>query len=112
MRILVAEDEAALRELLAEVLGDAGHDVGFAATYGAARGLLDAQRWDLMLADLAMPGGDGLSLAGAARARGMRVVLCTGFPEPEAGLAGRGIGYLQKPFSLTELLAKIAAAPV
>jgi DNA-binding response OmpR family regulator len=108
MRILIADDEAAICDLLADLLGGVGHAVAVAHTYQAARLLLDAEDWDVMLADMVMPGGDGLALVKAARARGMRAVLCTGYPEPDAKLAERGIGYLQKPFSLEALLTKIA----
>lgn len=107
MRILVAEDELAIREVLAELLDAAGHDVTFAETFPDAEHLLGSGSWDLMLADLELPGGDGLGLAVAARARGMRAIVCTGHPEPVDTLADQGIGYLQKPFTLGALLALI-----
>jgi len=107
MRILIAEDEPAIREVLAELLDAAGHDVTFAETFPDAELLLGAGAWDLMLADLALPGGDGLRLAIAARARGMRAILCTGHPRPADALAEHGIDYLQKPFALADLLAML-----
>lgn len=109
MRILVAEDEADICEILAELLGGAGHEVAFANTFPIAERMLDSEAWDIMVTDRGMPGGDGMALAEAASARGMKAVLCTGYAQSVEELRQRGIGYLQKPFSLDALLAKIEA---
>ncbi len=107
MRILIAEDDPAITDLLVEFLGGAGHQIAVAGSIAAAFRLLDSQPWDVVLADLLLPGGDGLTLAEAARARGLPVLLCTGQPRPAA--AASGIGYLQKPYSLGDLLATLTA---
>ncbi len=104
MRVLVVEDEEVIRQVLAELLADTGHEVVFGSTYPEAAALLDAGHWDMLLVDKMLPGGDGVALAEAARTRGLRVVVCSGVPLPAVSLAARGIGVLQKPFKLAELL--------
>jgi two-component system nitrogen regulation response regulator NtrX len=51
MRILVADDDATLRELLTELLTDEGHDATAVATPGASLNLAQEQSWDLFLID-------------------------------------------------------------
>lgn len=58
-RILVADDEAALRKALRVTLEDEGYDVFEAANGGAALNALRAQRADLIICDMFMPGMDG-----------------------------------------------------
>jgi DNA-binding response OmpR family regulator len=110
MRILIAEDEADIRDVLRAMLVEAGHQVSLAGTFNSAARLLDMAEYDLMLTDMVMPGGNGIALAHAARARGMAAVLCTGHPDEGNALEHAGIDYLQKPFSMKALLTKIENA--
>ncbi len=66
--ILVVDDQAAVRELLVNLLNAAGHDVATAADGRAALDACAAQPYDLIFMDLNMPGMDGLSAAQALRA--------------------------------------------
>ena len=112
-RILLAEDDEAMRQFLAAALSRAGHDV---ASYADGRSALGAfapgrpDRYDLLIADIVMPGLDGIELAKQARASqpGLRVMFITGFAA--VALAGRpepvpGAAVLSKPFHLRELVS-------
>jgi DNA-binding response OmpR family regulator len=109
MRVLIAEDEADIRDLLRVAFIDAGHDAVFASTYSEAEQHLRTAVWDVMVTDMVLPDGNGLDLARAARARGMPALLCTGHPEEAEALQAHGIEYMQKPFSLFALLGRVEA---
>ncbi len=112
MRVLLVEDDPAVRETLSDVLVEAGHTVGAVGTFAEAVAALERDPWDVLLADLVLPGGSGLDLAARARARGVGVVLCSGHPAHIAQLHGHNIIHLTKPFSTTALeVALDAAAP-
>ena len=114
-RILVAEDEAALRGLILRALTAAGHDAVATADGGEALDALirDHGRFDLLLADIKMPVMDGIALALAA-ARDypeLAILLMTGFAdqrERACGLEALIKGVLTKPFSVPDLLRAIA----
>jgi CheY-like chemotaxis protein len=106
-RVLVVEDEAMIRFVMADEFEHAGCQVREAADgYEAIAALETDERFDLMVTDIRMPGFDGWTLA--ERARAMRphlpVLYVTGFshidPRPVPG--GE---MLLKPFSPTQLLA-------
>jgi CheY-like chemotaxis protein/anti-sigma regulatory factor (Ser/Thr protein kinase) len=108
-RVLIAEDEPALRGLLARVLADAGYEVAAAEDGTKALEDLDRDPFDLLLADVWMPGLTGLELLERVRASGrpLRVVLMTGDSTPETVLAsirGQACSYIRKPFTPPELL--------
>lgn len=112
MKILIAEDDDALRRLAERTLRRAGHEVASARDGAQAAGLL-GEAWDLLLTDLSMPGGiDGLELARRARAGGpVDVILMTGHPDIDSAVgAVRGgvYDYLIKPFGPDALLASAA----
>ena len=67
-KILIVDDEAHVRFTLAEVLGDAGHQV-IAASSGAEALALADDELDAVISDLSMPGMDGLALLAALRQR-------------------------------------------
>ena len=115
-RILVVDDDEAVRENLAECLEAEGHDVataadGFAALERLSRDPLP----EVVLLDLSMPGLDGHGLASAIRAlprcRALRLVLITGHTGLAPGATAAVDGVLHKPFSVDELLAVLHAAP-
>ena len=112
MKILIAEDDDALRRLAERVLRRAGHEVASTRDGAQAAGLL-GEAWDLLFTDLSMPGGiDGLELAHRARAGGpVDVILMTGHPDIDSAVgAVRGgvYDYLIKPFGPDALLAAAA----
>ena len=77
MRILVVDDERAIRFSLAELLESDGHEVREAEHAPAALAALDEAPADLVLSDLTMPAMDGLALLEEVRADGVTVVLTT-----------------------------------
>jgi CheY-like chemotaxis protein len=116
-RILIAEDEAGLRELVRRALTDAGHSVEVAADGAEALDRIIAERgaFDLLLTDIKMPVMDGIALA-LAVARDypeLIVLLMTGYAdqrERAQGLDALIQGMVAKPFTLAEIQSEVADA--
>ena len=113
-RVLVIEDDAAIREGIVDALTGRGYEVSQAAT--GLDGLEKATRadCDLVLLDLVLPGIDGLDIL--RRVREVRpalpVIILTARGSESDRVAGLGLGsddYVVKPFSVKELLARIEA---
>jgi two-component system cell cycle response regulator CpdR len=114
-RILLAEDDSSMREFLVRALARAGHAVTPAEDGKAALAELDgpeADRFDLLIADIVMPGLDGIELArrACATSKRLRVIFITGFAA--VTLAGGrlkppGARMLSKPFHLRELVDQV-----
>jgi len=116
-RILIAEDEEALRGYVARALTEAGHDVSVAADGAEALDLLGRAdgAFDLLLADLKMPVMDGIALALAAVRDypELVIVLMTGYADQRErahGLEALIHDVIAKPFTLAELRAAVASA--
>ena len=111
--ILLTEDEADIRDPLAQYLGKNGMRVSKAKNAAEAREILAVHTIDLALLDIMMPGEDGLSLAGYIRATtAIPVIMVTAKAEEMDRIVGLEIGtddYVTKPFSPRELLARIKA---
>lgn len=112
--ILVAEDQADIRDLLVLNLRNAGYQVSAVADGAAALAEQTAQPRDLLLLDLMMPGLDGLEVCKALRARGdaAPILMLTAKSTELDRVLGLELGaddYLTKPFSLAELLARVKA---
>jgi signal transduction histidine kinase len=112
-RILVVEDEAAVREMLVDVLQGQGHQVVAHADGASALAHLDCPAFDLALVDLSMPGMSGWDVAKGLRAAQPQVpiALVTGWGDQiDVGDArGRGIDYLMaKPFNLDDMSRLVA----
>lgn len=109
--LLLVDDEASLREPLAEYLVRQGFDVQQAVSAAAARSLLRETVPDLVLLDVMMPGEDGLSLCRhLVEARELPVILLTAKGEATDRIIGLEIGaddYVTKPFEPRELVARI-----
>ena len=109
--LLLVDDEATLREPLAEYLTGQGFVVREADSAAAARSALADYAPDLALVDIMMPGEDGLSLCRhLVEARGMPVILLTAKGEAMDRIVGLEIGaddYVAKPFEPRELVARI-----
>ena len=108
--VLIVEDEADIRELLAEYFRARGYDVIGAADGRAALVAIerDAERISLVVTDLQLPGVDGLGVLKAARAAnpGIYVVIVTGFASLDSAIQAVRLGaydYLTKPFSLGQI---------
>ncbi len=110
-RILVVDDEAGIRELLAEYFATQGFAVEAAADAAAARACLASFLPDLVLLDINMPGENGLSLARWLRETGdVGIVMLTAADATVDRIVGLEVGaddYVAKPFDLRELLARV-----
>ncbi len=115
-RILIVEDEPAIRELVSVNLRHAGYIVSEADTAEAARIQIDNRLPDLVLLDWMLPGQSGIDFAKRMRAdprtRALPVVLLTARAQEGDKLQGFDVGaddYITKPFSPRELLARVRA---
>lgn len=112
-RILVVDDDAALRELVADYLGASGFQVEGVGDGAAFRASLARQAADLVVLDLMLPGEDGLSLLKWLRAAGgPPVIIVSARGEEVDRVVGLELGaddYLAKPFGPRELLARVRA---
>jgi len=102
--VLLAEDEALLREVLEEMLQELGYPV--TAVAGPREALAWSDRLDqfaLLVTDISMPGMDGRDLAAQLRTRrpGLKVLFVSG--HASAGDTGPGTGFLSKPFTQSDL---------
>jgi PAS domain S-box-containing protein len=112
--ILLVEDEPLVREITARALRKAGYRV--LAASGSAEALaatdVNAERIDLLVSDVVMPGMNGPELAGrlVARHPTLNVLFVSGYA-PEAmdrdGVLRAGVEFLQKPFRMSALLARV-----
>mgnify|MGYP000718079796 CR=1 FL=1 len=111
-RILAVDDERAILDALARVLGRDGHEVVKAADPTAVPGT-DLSRFDLVLCDVMMPGLDGFELVRQIRPDfdGPIIFLTASDEEVNVirGLDSGGDDYITKPFKLGELLSRIRA---
>ncbi|MEN9683150.1 MAG: hypothetical protein RLZZ427_901 [Pseudomonadota bacterium] len=111
IRILLVDDEQALRQPLAEYLSRQGFVVTQAASAAQARSLLRDETPDLVLLDIMMPGEDGLSLCRhLSETRAIPTIMLTAKGEAMDRIVGLEIGaddYVVKPFEPRELVARI-----
>ncbi|MCH5284946.1 MAG: response regulator transcription factor [Akkermansiaceae bacterium] len=112
--ILIAEDDASIRTGLADVLSAHGYGVLVAADGAEALALLMTQEVDLALLDVNMPHINGFKLLSlmAKECPGVPSIILTAHGEEKdrvRGLVGGADDYVVKPFSMAELLARIAA---
>jgi two-component system phosphate regulon response regulator PhoB len=115
-KILIVEDEPAIRELVALSLRHAGFEPLLAADAGQARRQIDAALPDLVLLDWMLPDQSGVDLArrlrGDARTRALPIILLTARSAEGDKLHGFDAGaddYVTKPFSPRELVARVRA---
>jgi excisionase family DNA binding protein len=116
LRVLVVDDEASIRELLAKTLALENYDVDTAPDAATAlERLREDGRFDLMIADLKMPGMDGLSLIRQVKRlrSDLPVIIITGFSTESSAIDAVNLGvagYLTKPFRVPQVLAAAAKA--
>ena len=111
-RILLAEDDDSIRIFLARALRRAGHDVCAMGDGDSALTWASDHRFDLLLADVVMPGIDGIELARRASDMypNLRVIFITGFAAValnEQDVLPREATVLAKPFHLSQLVGEI-----
>ena len=115
MKVLVVDDERAVRDSLRRALELEGYDVELAADGADALHRLEANgQPDAVILDVLMPGVDGLEVCRRIRGKGngVPVLMLTARTEVESRVAGLDAGaddYLPKPFALEELLARLRA---
>ena len=109
-KILIAEDEAAIANLVRTVLTDAGYRCVWAPDGIQAADLLEQEPFDLALLDIMLPGADGYELLDYCKTLDVPVIFLTALGEVEDRVRGLRRGaedYLPKPFALSELLARV-----
>jgi len=114
-RILVVDDEASIRDLLSKTLALAEYDVDTAPDGRSALERLRLYPYDLLIADLKMPGMDGLSVIREAKRlkSDLPVIIITGYSTETAAIEAVNLGvsgYLTKPFRVPQVLAAAAKA--
>ncbi len=111
IRILLAEDEDAMRTYLARALENAGYSVAAVDRGTAAVPLLEAERFDLLLSDIVMPEMDGIELAQrcAEISPETKVMFITGFAAVtlKASREAPQAKVLSKPFHLKDLVLEV-----
>jgi two-component system, cell cycle response regulator CpdR len=109
--ILVVDDDASVRRFVRAALENAGYQVGEAAASEEALRLFESNYYDLLIADIVMPGVNGLQLAAGAHhlSPGLRVIFMSGFTaQYEEELSGSVC--LSKPFTVAALLGAVESA--
>lgn len=113
IRILVVDDDSALRSLLGEYLSGEGFNVAGAQDGVAMDAWLAEHDPDLVILDLMLPGDDGLTLARRLRARtDVPIIMLSARGDEIDRIVGLEVGaddYMPKPFNPRELLARIRA---
>ena len=111
IRILLAEDDDAMRQYLARALERVGYHVTAVDRGTAAVPLLERERFDLLLTDIVMPEMDGIELAQRAAeiSPDVRVMFITGFAAValKAGRRTPEAKVLSKPFHLKDLVMEV-----
>jgi two-component system response regulator MprA len=112
--VLIVDDDAGVRRMLARSLEAEGYAVSVAADGGGALVEIERSAPDLILLDVTMPGIDGLGVARRLRSKGdaVPILLLTArdaLPDRVAGLDAGADDYLVKPFATDELLARVRA---
>lgn len=114
MRLLIVEDDPALGQILVRGLAEEGHAVDLEPTCAGARHAASVSPYDLVVLDLGLPDGDGVSLCRDLRADGtvcpiLMLTARDGLSSKVAGLDAGADDYLTKPFDFPELSARVRA---
>ncbi|KEO84875.1 response regulator transcription factor [Tumebacillus flagellatus] len=114
MKVLVVEDDRAIRHAVVQVLQDESYETDEAEAGDEGLLLAETNGYDLLILDIMMPGLDGLSLIKELRKQGIKTpaLFLTAKDSVDARVRGLDAGaddYLVKPFAVEELLARIRA---
>lgn len=113
-RILLAEDDEAMREYLSRALVNAGYEVEAVSDGLEAMPLLESRVFDLLVTDIVMPGMDGIQLSQKASVLNpeIKVMFITGFAAVtmKAGQEMPNAKLLSKPFHLRDLVMEVDRA--
>lgn len=105
-RILLVEDQDALRSLLQKQLSLQGYQVTAARSCEEALALTE-DSFDLLLSDIVLPGMSGVDLARRMAARVPRILLMSGYADQAPSLDGKALPLLNKPFTTRELSKRL-----
>ena len=113
MKILLVEDDTALRGALEELLTREGYELIKASNVRSARSVMNSEV-DLIMLDVGLPDGDGVSLCRQWRSEGLETPILFLTAKDEEldvvrGLDAGGNDYVTKPFRMQELLSRIRA---
>lgn len=114
--VLVVDDEADIRALIQDILGDEGYGVTVAADAGEARSARSKRKFDLILLDIWMPDTDGITLLREWSEGGEMtcpVVIMSGHGTVDTAVEATRLGafdFVEKPLSLAKLLRTVEAA--
>jgi DNA-binding response OmpR family regulator len=114
MRILLVDDDQKLNNLVSEMLKQDHHICSYAITIEAAEEKLETDSFDLILLDVMLPDGDGISFCKTLRSRDIEtpILMLTSkgsTVDKVSGLVAGADDYLPKPFSPNELRARVRA---
>lgn len=112
LKILIAEDEEPIANLIRMNLRRAGYQCTWASDGEKAADFMDREKFDLLLLDVMLPGISGYELMDYARALELPVIFLTALGSTENKVKGLKMGaddYLTKPFEIVELLARVEA---
>lgn len=112
LKILIAEDEEPIANLIKMNLRRAGYDCVWAPDGERAADLMGSGKYDLLLLDVMLPGINGYELMEYARTMELPVIFLTALGTTENKVKGLRMGaddYLTKPFEIVELLARVEA---
>lgn len=112
MKLLIVEDEVNLRQMMQNLLTEAGFVVETAADYASADEKINLYEYDCLILDLMLPDGDGFDLLKQLSDKGClsKVIITSAKGSVEDKVKGLDLGaddYLPKPFHLSELLARV-----
>ena len=112
MKILVIEDEPAMRESMVKSLQQDSYIVETAATFGEASEKIDIYAYDCIILDISLPGGNGLDLLRELKEEGREggVIIVSAKNSIDDKVSGLNLGaddYLPKPFHMAELHARV-----
>ena len=110
IRVLVVEDERPISDLIRMSLQKAGYECRCVYDGLAAADALEAERYDLILLDVMLPGVDGFALMDYIRPMGIPVIFLTAKNSVDDRVKGLKMGaedYIVKPFEVLELLARV-----
>lgn len=112
LKILIAEDEEPIANLIGMNLRRAGYHCTWAPDGEKAADLMDGEKFDLLLLDVMLPGINGYELMDYAKTMELPVIFLTALGSTENKVKGLRMGaddYLTKPFEIVELLARVEA---
>ena len=114
MKILIIEDEEGLRESIEEYFAEAGNICETAADYQTAMSKINLYRYDCILLDITLPGGNGMQILESLKENKHPdgVLIISAKNSLDDRLDGLNLGaddYLVKPFHLSELKARVSA---